>query len=62
MLEWLGSIHQVKAHNGKNMEQGEHSSTAGGTANSYSHLGNQWILSVDSARLLRNMGNDLLQD
>jgi hypothetical protein len=39
--EWLKIKIQVKAHVGKDVEQGEHF-IAGGSANFYSHSGNQF--------------------
>ena len=33
---------QVTAHAGKDVEQGEHSSVANGSANLHSHFGNQY--------------------
>ena len=40
--EWLRSITQVTAHAGEDVEQGEHSSIADGSANLYSHYRNQY--------------------
>jgi hypothetical protein len=53
LTEWLRAKPQVTVHAGKDVEQGEHSSIAGGRASFYSHFGNQF---------LRKFGNDLLQD
>ena len=39
--EWLRSKTHRTAHAGKDVEQGEHSSTAGGRANVYNHFGHQ---------------------
>ena len=39
--EWLRSINQLTAHAGEDVEQGEHSSIADGSANLYSHYRNQ---------------------
>jgi hypothetical protein len=41
LSEWLRSITQVTAHAGKDAGEEEHSSTATGTGNLYSHYGNQ---------------------
>ena len=40
--EWLRSKTQVTAHAGKDVEQGEHSSIAGGSTNLYNHFENQF--------------------
>jgi hypothetical protein len=40
-MEWLRPKTQVIAHAVKDVEQGEHSSIAGGSANLYNHFGNQ---------------------
>jgi hypothetical protein len=40
--EWLRSKVQGSAHAGADMEQGEHSSIAGRSANLYNHSGNQF--------------------
>ena len=40
--EWLRLKSQVTAHAGEDVEQGEHSSIAGGSANLYNHFGNQF--------------------
>ena len=40
--KWLGPITQVTAHAGKDVEQGEYSSIAGGNAKLYNHYGNQY--------------------
>jgi hypothetical protein len=41
-LEWPRSQTQVTEHAGKDVEQGEHFSTAAGRANLYNHFGNQF--------------------
>jgi hypothetical protein len=41
LSEWLRSIRQLSAHAGEEVEQGEHASVTGGSANMYSHYGNQ---------------------
>ena len=39
---WLRSKTQETAHAGEDVEQGKHSSIAGGSANVYNHVGNQF--------------------
>ena len=46
--EWLRSIKQAAAHAGEDVEQGEYSTIAGGSANLCGHYGNQ--LSHSSGR------------
>ena len=40
--EWLGCNTQMPAHTGKDVEQEEHSSIAGGIASWYNHFRNQF--------------------
>jgi hypothetical protein len=42
LSEWPRSKTQEIAQAGEGMEQGEHSSIAGGSANLYNHFGNQF--------------------
>jgi hypothetical protein len=42
----------VIAHAGENVEQGDHFSMAGGSANLYSHYGNQYDVSSESWELI----------
>ena len=42
LTEWVRSKTQGAAHAGEGMEQGEHSSIAGGSANLYNHSGSQF--------------------
>ena len=48
LTEWLRSITQVTAHASKDMEQGELSFIAGGSANLHSHYGNQYSSSSEN--------------
>jgi hypothetical protein len=42
MSEWPKSKTQATAHTANDVEQGEHSSIAGGSSNLYNHFGNQF--------------------
>ena len=44
MDQALRSKTQVTAHAGEDVEQGEHSSIAGGSANLYNHFGNEFCI------------------
>jgi hypothetical protein len=57
LSEWLRPIIQVTAHDSEDMEQGEHSTIAGGRVNIYSHTGKQYVL-----QKIENQSINLPQD